>query len=97
MPEPIKSDYLDQTSTVKIIAMMETEPLTDTFEPIILSYEQHKVLRRLLESFMIHINGSFQVFTNHAHRVKLSNVRDDYTTAEIIALLEAGKKQKPLQ
>ena len=63
---------------------MEIEPLTDVFEPIMLTTDQRKKVLDLLASFMKHEGENFIVVTDEDFQTKIPNVRDVYNPEEII-------------
>lgn len=77
-------DLLDAMDTVKVIAFMEVEPLTDKFEQIALTKPQAKAMRDALYEILTGFkpgtkdDEGFSVDLNDEVQVQLPNVRDYY-------------------
>jgi hypothetical protein len=63
--------------------MMEIEPLSDVFEPIMLTFDQRKKILNLLETFCEKSEEGFVVITDGEFRTKMPNIRDVYDLSEI--------------
>lgn len=79
----IKSDYQEQFNKIKVVCMMEIAPLTDTFEPIMLTVEQRKKVLDIIASFTDKMAEGFVVITDGDFRTKIPDVRDVYDIQEI--------------
>jgi hypothetical protein len=71
--EDIESEFC----VVKVIVLMETEPLTDNFEQILMTQEQMKKVLDLIEGFMPHKGSSFQILTN-GNPIKIPDIMYAY-------------------
>ncbi len=76
-------DYLSELSTLKVVAFMEIEPLTDKFEQIALTEAQAKELRMKLFDIIAGVPDSpdtaiIDVITDNEVKVTLPDVRESY-------------------
>lgn len=77
-------DILSETNSIKVLVLIEVEPLSDKFEQLMLTHTQAKAMRDALAKILspdIDLNKDDQVFsyeTNDDIKVVLSDIRDSY-------------------
>ncbi len=80
-------DFLEEANAVKVIAFMETEPLSDNFQQIALSKEQSRKLRDAIFAIITGKDAEkedaqdFTVVTNDKFSLTIPNVPGFYEKA----------------
>lgn len=70
---------------VKVVIFIESEPLSDRFNQIMLTQEQRKRMLEALRKEMRPLpGGGFDVWMSNVHEYTFPNIKDDYTTEEIL-------------
>lgn len=88
-------DILAEANSLKVVVFMESKPLTDHFEQIVLTREQAKamrdaILKSLHPEFDMGKEGDFDILCNDKVAVTLPDVLDEYEPEQIKALQEAA-------
>jgi len=79
----IKSPYEESFNDLRVIAMMETEPMSNSYAQIMLTKEQKLQMLNLLESFFVHPEEGGFIVPALEVPIFIEDVKDDYTQAEI--------------
>ncbi len=90
-PRPV-SDLFASLNTVKIVMLLEREPLTDEFDQVMLTETQYLQVVRLIQGFMPTCNAGvphMHMILERRHRVKIPNIRSNFGDDEVAA---ASKK-----
>ena len=81
--QPIKSPFSDAFDGCGVVVLMETRPLSDNYNQIMLTEKQYKKALDLLESFMPHQTPTSFLVTTEDEDIIIKDAREHFSEEEI--------------